>query len=188
MEPVILRTRRLELSLPREEDVDAIHRACQDADIQRYTPVPVPYERRHAVEFVARIPGEWEAGQHLTWAIRDGGRLVGTMGFYRVDGRGAGEIGYWMAPEARAAGRLREAAEAAIGWGFSAEGLALDRIEWRAVAGNVASAKAAMALGFRYEGLLRQALMSSHGRDDGWIASLLSSDGRRPQPWPVLPA
>ena len=188
MEPVILRTSRLELSLPRAGDVDAIYEACQDADIQRYTPVPVPYEREHAVAFVERVPGEWEAGQHLTWAIRDGEHLAGTIGFYRVDGKGAGEIGYWMAPRFRGGGRLREAADAAITWAFSADGLALDRIEWRAVTGNTASAKIARNLGFRYEGLLRQALTSSHGRDDGWIAGLLASDDRRPQSWPVLEA
>ena len=186
MEPVILRTPRLELSLPRPADVDAIHEACQDPDIQRYTPVPVPYERRHAEEFVERVPRDWEAGQHLTWAIREEGRLIGTVGFYRVDGKGAAEIGYWMAPWSRGGGRMREAADTAIGWGFSPDGLGLDRIEWRAVAGNIASAKVAVTLGFRYEGLLRQALTSSHGRDDGWIAGLLATDDRSPRSWPVL--
>ena len=186
MEPVVLRTPRLELSLPREDDVDLIHAACQDADIQRYTPVPVPYEREHAAAFVERIPRDWEAGQHLTWIIRESGRLVGTIGFYRVDGRGAGEIGYWMAPWSRGGGRLREAADAVIDWGFSSDGLGLVRIEWRAVVGNVASAKLARTLGFRYEGLLRKALTGAHGRDDGWIAGLLASDDRRPQRWAVL--
>ncbi|WP_194397735.1 GNAT family N-acetyltransferase [Microbacterium atlanticum] len=186
MEPVTLRTRRLELTLPVADDVDAIHQACQDADIQRYTPVPIPYEREHAVAFVERIPRDWETGQHLTWVMRETGRLVGTIGFYRVDGRGAAEIGYWMAPWARGGGKLREAADAVIAWGFAPEGLGLHRIEWRAVVGNVASAKLARTLGFRYEGLLRGALTGAHGRDDGWIAGLLASDDRRPQPWPVL--
>ncbi|MFC8681105.1 GNAT family N-acetyltransferase [Microbacterium ureisolvens] len=186
MEPVILRTPRLELSLSRADDVDAIYEACQDPDIQRYTPVPVPYERQHAVDFVERVAGDWEAGQHLTWAIREGEHLVGTLGFYRVDGRGAGEIGYWMAPRFRGGGRLREAGEAAVDWAFSPEGLGLARIEWRAVVGNVGSAKLARTLGFRYEGLLRQALTGSRGRDDGWIAGLLATDDRRPQQWSVF--
>ena len=186
MEPVILRTPRLELSLPREDDIDAIYEACQDADIQRFTPVPVPYEREHAAAFVERAPRDWESGQHLTWVIREDERLVGTIGFYRVDGRGAGEIGYWMAPRSRGGGRLREACEAAIDWGFSPDGLHLARVEWRAVVGNIPSARLARALGFRYEGLLRQALTSSHGRADGWIAGLLATDDRRPHPWPVL--
>jgi RimJ/RimL family protein N-acetyltransferase len=54
------------------------------------------------------------------------------------------------------------------------------------VVGNVASARVAGALGFRYEGLLRQALANPKHRDDGWIAALLKDDERMPQPWQVL--
>lgn len=48
------------------------------------------------------------------------------------------------------------------------------------------SARAARALGFRYEGLQRQALTSPRGRDDGWMAALLPDDDRTPVDWPVL--
>ncbi|MFE7846647.1 GNAT family N-acetyltransferase [Microbacterium sp. NPDC057407] len=186
MEPVILRTERLELSLPRESDVDAIFEACQDAGIQRYTPVPVPYERQHAESFVRQVPKDWEAGRHVTWAIRENGTLIGTIGLYRMEGDGNGEIGFWMAPASRGGGRLREAANAVIDWGFASDGVDLSRIEWRAVVGNVASARVASALGFHFEGTLRQALSNAKYRDDGWIAALLRSDDRMPQPWPVL--
>ena len=186
MEPVTLRTERLELSLPTDADVDAIFEACQDPGIQRYTPVPFPYDRSHAEGFVAQVPKDWEAGKNLTWAIYENGALVGTIGLYRVDGMGNGEIGFWMAPWARGGGRLAEASTAVIDWGFAGDGLALTRIEWRAVVGNVASAKAARALGFRYEGLLRKALANAKYRDDGWIAALLKTDDRMPRPWPVL--
>jgi len=188
MKPVTLRTPRLALTLPETGDVDALFEACQDADIQRFTPIPSPYRRTDAEAFVERVPQDWESGVHLTWVIREGGRLSGTIGFYRVDGKGAGEIGYWIAPGARGGGQLREAARAVIDWGFAGEGLGLFRIEWRAVAGNIASARVARALGFRYEGLLRQALVGARGRDDGWIAGLLATDERMPHPWPVLDA
>ncbi|WP_349290455.1 GNAT family N-acetyltransferase [Microbacterium sp. 2FI] len=156
MEPVTLRTERLELSLPTEADVDAIFRACQDPGIQRYTPVPVPYERSHAEAFIARIPADWAAGRNLTWGIHEADVLVGTIGLYRMDGDGNGEIGFWMAPKSRGGGRLLEAANEVIRWGFAPDGLGLTRIEWRAVVGNLASAKVARSLGFRYEGLMRR--------------------------------
>jgi RimJ/RimL family protein N-acetyltransferase len=186
MQPVVLRSARLELSLPVASDADTMFEACQDPAIQRYTTIPTPYERRHAEAFIAQISKDWEAGRNLTWGIREAGALVGTIGLYGVE-NGAGEIGYWVAPWARGRRILIEAAVTVIDWGFSADGLKLRRIGWRAVAGNIASARSARTLGFRYEGLLRQALVSSDGRrDDGWIAGLLADDDRMPQPWPVL--
>lgn len=186
MEPVILRTARLELSRPVETDVEAIFEACQDADIQRYTTVPSPYTRQHAEAFVEKVAADWASAAHLTWAMRHEAGLAGMIGLYRLDGKGTGELGYWVTPASRGRGLLTEAAHAVLDWGFAADGLDLDRIEWRAVVGNTASARIGRALGFRYEGLVRQGLVSTHGRDDGWIAGLLRDDDRTPQPWPVL--
>ncbi|GAA2988387.1 RimJ/RimL family protein N-acetyltransferase [Microbacterium terrae] len=184
MQPVTLRTKRLVLSIPTPDDVDAMYEACQDADIQRYTPVPAPYEREHAENFVAQIPKDWSAGVHLTWGIHENGPLVGTIGIYRIGSR-QGELGYWLAPGARGRGLLTEAAATVLEWGFSPDALDLERFEWRAVVGNETSARIAQRLGFRYEGTLRQALVSPRGRDDGWIAGLLRTDDRAPQTWPV---
>ena len=186
MQPVILRTERLELSLPTADDVDSIFDACQDADTQRYTTVPSPYERRHAEEFVPRVAADWESGAPVTWAMREGDVLAGMIGLYRLNGRGDGELGYWVSPWSRGKGLVGEASRAVVEWGFSPEGGRLTRIEWNAVVGNIASARAARTLGFRYEGLRRQALTGSAGRDDGWTAALLASDDRTPQRWAVL--
>ncbi|MFT4213812.1 MAG: GNAT family N-acetyltransferase [Microbacterium sp.] len=175
-------------SSPRDSDVQAIFAACQDPDIQRYTTIPSPYTHAHAVDFIAKTAAWWQEGSETTWAIRIDGTLAGMVGLHRLDDSGAGEIGYWMAPAQRGRGLLTEASQAVIDWGFSAEGLSLTRIEWRAVAGNVASARVARALGFRYEGLLHEGLVGKEGRVDGWIAGLLSADNRAPQPWPVLDA
>jgi len=183
---VTLGTARLELSLPRESDVDAIYEACQDPDTQRYTTVPSPYERRHAEEFVPRVAEQWIEGVHVSWVMREGDVLAGMIGLYRLDGAGAGELGYWVSPWSRRRGLLTEAARAVLDWGFSSEGAALRRIEWRAVVGNDASARAARTLGFHYEGLLREGLAGKDGREDGWIAALLATDDRTPQPWPMI--
>lgn len=186
MRPVTLRTARLELSVPVEADVDAVFDACQDAAIRRYTTVPSPYERRDAEEFIDRVAKNWADGVEQTWAIRDGDVLAGMIGLYR-QGTGAAELGYWMAPASRERGFGTEAARAVVDWAFSREGLGLERIEWRAVVGNLGSGRIARSLGFRYEGMLRKALRNGSGqRDDGWIAGLLATDDRAVQPWPVL--
>jgi len=40
------------LRVPDRKDVDAIHAACQDPFIVRFTRVPFPYSRLHAQAFV----------------------------------------------------------------------------------------------------------------------------------------
>lgn len=186
METVVLRTERLELSPPREADVEVIFRACQDADIQRYTTVPSPYERSHAEGFIPQVAAEWASGVSVTWAMREGTEFAGVVGLYGMTGNGTGELGYWVSPWSRRRGLLVEAARAVVDWGFSPDGADLVRIQWNAVVGNLGSARAARALGFRYEGLRRQALVNALGRDDGWVAGLLATDDRMPQPWTVL--
>ena len=113
------------------------------------------------------------------------GRLVGMVGLAKLP-TGGPEIGYWVSSSVRGQGVATEAARAVVDWGFAPERPAVQRIEWRAVVGNLGSARVARVLGFRYEGLLRQAGVNSLGRSDMWVGGLLRSDDRDPQPWPVL--
>src|SRR6476620_9727841 len=100
MKTVTLRTERLELSIPVEDDIDAVLAACQDPAIIRYTTVPSPYERSHAEDFIERVTKNWADDAEQTWAIRDGAVLAGMIGLYRPGG-GAAELGYWTAPGSR---------------------------------------------------------------------------------------
>lgn len=187
MEPVTLTTERLVLHVPDESDVDTITVACQDPEISRWTTVPSPYFRSDAEDYV-RLIGEWWAdGTQTIWCAYREGQLVASIGLHHIVGHPAGgcaEIGYWVTAEARGKGYLVEAAREVVDWAFRELGVA--RLEWRAVAGNVASARAARALGFRYEGLARQGLTSQRGRDDGWLGGLLATDDRTPVAWPIL--
>lgn len=187
MDPVALRTPRLSLRPPVLDDVDAIAAACQDPAIQRYVPVPAPYTRDDALSYVEDFcPAGWASGERLTWAVLDGDAFVGTVGLGEV-AQGAAEIGYWLAPHARGRGLMREAAEAVVDHGFDASaGLGLARIGWRAFAGNAGSAAVARALGFRFEGVARLGATGRDGREDDWLAGLLATDDRTPQPWPAL--
>lgn len=187
MEPVTLATERLVLHVPDESDIDAITEACQDPEIPRWTTVPSPYTREHAEGYV-RLIGEWWAdGSQAIWCAYRDGELVASIGLHRIVDHPAGghaEIGYWVTESARGNGYLVEAARAVVDWAF--EDLGLARLGWRAVTGNIPSARAARALGFRYEGLGRQALTSDRGRDDGWFGGLLATDDRTPVDWAIL--
>lgn len=187
MEPVTLRTARLELRMPTALDAEAITDACQDPEIPRWTVVPSPYSIEDAQHFIGLVAKQWADGEECTWAIRRDEKLIGMIGLHDITGNAAGgqaEIGYWIARDARGEGFVTEAAGAIIDWGFSELGLA--RIEWRAVAGNIASARTARSLGFRYEGTLRQGHSSPRGRADAWVAGLLRTDDRFPAEWSVL--
>jgi len=52
MDKVELRTERLLLRAPSPSDVEAITAACQDPEIQRRIPIPVPYTRSDAERYV----------------------------------------------------------------------------------------------------------------------------------------
>ena len=167
-----LRTERLTLSIPTEADVDAITEAAQDPEVPRWTTLPSPYARTDAEQFIAKAAEWWDAESELTWGIRVDDRWVGMIGLHRLERGGSAEIGYWMAVAARGHGYLTEAARSVIDFAFDPDDLDLKRLDWRAVVGNVPSARAARTLGFRYEGLQRQALADPRGRTTaGWRGS-----------------
>jgi RimJ/RimL family protein N-acetyltransferase len=72
-----------------------------------------------------------------------------------------GEIGYWIAPDARGRGLAARAAGAACRWAFT--DLGLHRIQLFHAVENTASARVAEKAGFTREGRLRQ----SHRYGDG---------------------
>ncbi|MFK4788790.1 GNAT family N-acetyltransferase [Microbacterium sp. ZW T5_56] len=186
-----LRTARLTLSAPIAADVPALTDACQDPEIPRWTPLPSPYTSEHAAAFIDEAEARAAADTGFEWAIRtttdeETAPLVGMISLTRR-GPGAAEIGFWMRGDQRGNGYLTEAARAVIDHGFEPTGLGLDRLEWNAAAGNIASARAARALGFRFEGVRRGAFITtSGGRTDGWSAGRLFTDSPAPVAWDVL--
>lgn len=185
---MILRTERLVLRIPSEDDIDDIRRACQDPELQRRVPIPVPYTRETAESFVRQhVADGWASGRSLTWAIDRDGVFAGVVGIDVSEGR-RGSIGYWLAPSMRRAGIMREAARVAVDFalGESSSGLGLLRLEWRAFAGNTASARTAQHLGFRFEGTARLAAVGRDGLEDEWRAARLSTDDPDPRAWPVM--
>ena len=188
MEKFQLRTERLLLEAPQSTDIDAITAACQNPEIQRWVPIPVPYARREAEGYVtAYSDSGWASGRSCTWAIKNDGEFAGAISLDSISA-GQATIGYWMVSQFRGRGLLTEAAHAVVEFGFAGapEGLGLVRIEWHAYAGNVASARVARRLGFQFEGALRLGAMGRTGREDDWIAGILAGDARTPTAWVIL--
>ena len=192
MQKIELSSPRLSIAAPTLADVDAIVAACQDPEIQRRIPVPVPYTLADAESFVSmQSDSGWADGTRCTWAIRLAGdpaaTLAGVVSLHDISA-GLAMIGYWLAPQHRGQGLLGEATRAVIDFGFAATptGLGLARIEWHANGGNTGSAHVARRAGFRFEGTRRLGAIGRQGREDDWVAGLLADDDRTPRPWPIL--
>ncbi|MFE3887744.1 GNAT family N-acetyltransferase [Streptomyces lydicus] len=189
MKPVTLATERLVLRPFEPSDAPAVHAACQEPDIPRWTSVPSPYGIEDAEHFVGTVvPEGWreDTAYHFAVVSRADGSLVGAMGLVRLDRlhtpERQAELGYWTAREHRGRGCTAEAGRAVVRWGFDA--LGVERLEWHAEAGNEGSRAVARTLGFHMEGMLRAKTVRDGTRRDVWIGSLLPSDlpGERGEP------
>lgn len=174
MEPIEITTGGLLLRPWRPEDADAVCRACQDPDIQRWTTVPRPYLREHAVTFVTGFggPEAWASGRSVPLGVFDAatGELLGSHGLVSIDGTTA-EIGYWTAPTARGRGVATVAGRAVAR--LATERLGITRLVWRAGLGNHGSRLVARRIGFTMEGLLLGGHEHRDGtREDCWVGSL----------------
>ncbi|MGV8896833.1 MAG: GNAT family N-acetyltransferase [Rhodoglobus sp.] len=183
MIPVTLTTARLRLDAVTPSDTDAVFEYCNDADLQGYVPVPVPY----TVHAAASYTEGYSPKAPWLWAIRrlDDPALLGVIELKPGELRSA-ELGYWLGHPHRGTGIMTEAAAAVIDFGFSRAGAGLIHIGWAAIVGNIGSATVAQKIGMRYEGVRRQGLPHRDHRRDAWVASILSTDDRTPQPgWPL---
>ncbi|QLQ39422.1 GNAT family N-acetyltransferase [Micromonospora robiginosa] len=147
----------------RPADVPELVAGCTDPETRRFLPaLPEGYDADSARRWIAEgEPAVWAAGG-CAYAIADPDtdRLLGGIGLTRLaPARGDFEIGYWVAPWARGRG-VATAATRALGERAFAAGAA--RLELLTHRQNEPSQRAALACGYRYEGVRRAA---SAGRD-----------------------
>ncbi|MFE2379448.1 GNAT family N-acetyltransferase [Streptomyces sp. NPDC059398] len=189
MEPVTLTSERLLLRPFAPADTEAVFRACQDPDIQRWTVVPSPYRREDAESFTGQIvPDGWRTGTSLAFAVLDrtNAGLIGAISVFERGRAATWEIGYWMAKEHRGNGYMAEAVTVLTHWSLTT--LGVERLEWRAEVGNTGSRAVAEKAGFRVEGTLRADLLNKGTRRDAWLGAILPSDLALPAEHAYLPA
>ena len=162
-EKVELKTERLLLRAFRLDDVDDVLAYASDPEWARYLPVPQPYSRRDAEEFIARrVLASWETNP--TFAIVMYGKVIGGIGL-RIDAANQrGELGYSIARSFWGKGLIPEAARRVIDWGFRQ--LSLAKIFARADIRNERSWRVMEKLGMTHEGLLRSHVAHREERID----------------------
>jgi RimJ/RimL family protein N-acetyltransferase len=174
-----LRDDVIALRLPEERDVDAIVDACQDPEIPRYTRVPSPYRREHAETFLENNRKAWSASDdttELSFVVTERGadRVLGAIGLKRFPARGAAEVGYWLAADARGNGHISRAVRLVARWALVDLGFA--RLELFTEPDNAPSQRVAERCGFTREGVLRSYLELKDRRSDVVMFSLLPED------------
>jgi RimJ/RimL family protein N-acetyltransferase len=149
----------LRLRPPTGRDVPEITRICRDPEIERWTRVPSPYteaDARGYVEAAARALADGD-GVLLLAVDREDDRVLGAVGL-SVDVRDwSGELGYWVAPEARGHGVATCGCRLLLRFGF--EHLELGYVMLWAAADNAGSNAVARRLGFTHEGTSHAAML-----------------------------
>lgn len=186
MEPFALRTARLVLDQPTDDDVDDITRYCCDPVFEHFLTIPWPYTREDAVSFVDQyVTTGWADDREWTWAIREnaGAPLIGVIGV-RVE---SGMVGFWLGGEHRGSGILPEALSAVVDAVFARTSLAA--VRWECVVGNAASMRVAQKSGFTFTGSGPGEVRSRTGEQSAsWTGVLRRDDDRSPKDgWPDLP-
>lgn len=150
---IALRTERLCLDAPRESDIDAVYRACQDADILRWIPLPNPYTVESAEFFVrSYVPHGEASGAFTVWALRiDDAPLLGVVEVRRDRTVGSASVGCWLAADARGNGYMREGLARVVAFALDANGMAFTRLRWEHLDGNSASRRLAESVGFVFD-------------------------------------
>lgn len=115
-------------------------------------------------------------------AIVSEGTIIGVAGFHRIDRANATtSIGYWMDAARQGEGLMTAVVGALLDHAF--ETWNLHRVELRIAPANVRSRALAARLGFREEGVLREAERFGPGdHRDLIMHSLLRGDPRPPRP------
>ena len=123
--------------------------------------------------------GDWDSTREFSdlfaICLKDDDRIVGMLGFTEIDRRtGQAEFSKMIGdPEARGKGLAGKATRTVIDYGFDV--LGLNRIYLHTLDGNIKNIRLNQSLGFRFEGLLQEAVQIDGRLRDVAIMALLKS-------------
>lgn len=111
---------------------------------------------KDTTQFIESSRSDFAANKSLVTLIVYQNQIVGTTGFNQIDWTNCnGTIGYWLDTKYEGKGVMTRAVQGLLNYGF--DELNLNRIEIRAAIENLKSRAIAERLGFKQEGVIRQA-------------------------------
>lgn len=173
--PVQIVTDRLLLRKFTIHDLDDVLTYANNPNFSRFLPpVPYPYTRKDAAEFIARrIVEDWT--QSAAWAVTLNGRAYGGVSLrFKNENNTLAEMGWSIAEEQWGKGIMTEAATAVRDAAFHSSP-EFNKAYARADILNVGSWRVMEKIGMQREALLRQ--HEKHNgvwQDDVWYAILRS--------------
>jgi ribosomal-protein-serine acetyltransferase len=146
------------LRVYQEADVNELHALIEAnrEDLARWMPWAAGQDRRGTLGYLRASMRQIQADEGINTAIVERGRIVGSIGLHNVSWNDRStNVGYWLAADARGRGTMTKAVFAFLGYAFDV--WELHRVEIRAAVDNAPSRAIPERLGFREEGVLRQA-------------------------------
>jgi ribosomal-protein-serine acetyltransferase len=127
--------------------------------LERWLPwVPFNSSPDASMRYAEACAVDWDAGRAARFAVRDRAstELLGVVGLDScVHLHRASELGYWLRRECTGRGLMTEAARACLDFAFQHMGM--HRVRCAAATDNAPSLRVIARLGFRFEGIAREA-------------------------------
>ncbi len=152
-----LETAKLILRNFGEKDIDQLQQYLNSKTMAYNTlTLPIPYERKHAVEFIESCKKRSDDGTGYCFAIdlKENAQLIGGININLQKRYKLGKLSYWITKKFQGNGYATEAAGKLIEFGF--EELNLNKIEAQYFHTNPASGRVVEKLNMKFEGNLRQ--------------------------------
>lgn len=150
--------------------------------LERWLPwVPFNTDLDASWRYCEASANDWDHSRALRFTIRDrvNRRFLGVVGLESLAHlHQSAELGYWLRADGARRGYMTEAAGATLQWAFKR--LNAHRVRVAAATDNVASLGVIRKLGFRFEGIAREAERCQGRWLDHALFALLASDGLPP--------
>lgn len=162
-------TAEISLTEFRSSDKTTCIERIGDRDIyDRTLRIPHPYTEEHFDQWLGTVSGATERhGEPVHFAIREGGSLIGSVGFDGLTKGHRAEIGYWLSKPWWGRGIMTAVVGRACEYAFAEWKLV--RITAHVFDSNIGSARVLEKNGFEFEGLLRK----HHLKDGKFLNSRL---------------
>ena len=160
-----LKGKRVFLRKITPKDAQSIYDNVKDKEIARYTEnIPYPYPKTDTIKFIKRSDDKIKKGKGYTFGItlKEDDQVLGIVSLNSIDHKNkSAELGYWLGKKYWGKGIISEAVRLILGFAF--KNLKLHRVHAGVFEKNIASKRVLEKSGFKFEGLLREAVFK-HGR------------------------